>query len=213
MSIVASFVFNPFQENTYIIYDETKECVIIDPGCFISGERRKLTDFITKNDLKPVRLLNTHCHLDHVFSNAFVAETYALGLECHELEVPVLERYPAVAEQYGMPGQTPSPMPSAFLKAGDVVSFGNTHLEVIFTPGHSPGSVSFYERGAQYVIAGDVLFHRSIGRTDLPGGDHKTLIRSITTQLLPLGDDVKVYSGHGQATTIGYERVYNPFLG
>lgn len=212
MSTVVPFVMNPFQENTYLIYDETKSCVIIDPGCYISGERRKMTDFIKKEGLTPVRLLNTHCHLDHVFSNAYFANFYELGLECHELEIPVLEAYPRVAEQYGMPGQAPSPMPKSFLAEGDEIKFGNTVLHVIFTPGHSPGSVTFHEKTNGYIIAGDVLFHRSIGRTDLPGGDHKTLLRSIAEKLMPLPDDTKVYSGHGQATTIGYERIYNPFL-
>jgi hydroxyacylglutathione hydrolase len=212
MSIVASFVMNPFQENTYIIYDETKACVIIDPGCLMSGERRTITDFIKKQGLTPVRLLNTHCHLDHVFSNAYFANFYELGLECHELELPILEAFTDVSDRYGIPNTTPSPLPKRYIKADEKIEFGNTVLDVIFTPGHSPGSVTFYDAASNYVIAGDVLFHRSIGRTDLPGGDHKTLLRSIAEKLMPLPDDTIVYSGHGQATTIGYERVYNPFL-
>lgn len=212
MSVVASFTFNPFQENSYIIYDETKEAIIIDPGCYTQVERDQLMDFVKEGGLRPVKLINTHCHLDHVFGNQFVADQYNLGLEIHEGELPVLESVPQVAQMYGVPNVTPSPAPSNFLKAGDKISFGNTNLDILFTPGHSPASISFYNAKEQYVIAGDVLFQGSIGRTDLPGGDFQTLIKSIKEQLFPLGDDVVVYSGHGPQTTIGNERKSNPFL-
>lgn len=212
MSVVASFAFNPFQENTYVIYDDSKECIIIDPGCYTAPERQQLLDFIENGGLKPVRLLNTHCHLDHVFGNQLMADTYNLKLEIHEGELPVLDAMPQVAEMYGIPNVTNSPAPGGFLKPGDSISFGNTELKILFTPGHSPASVSFYNATEKYVIAGDVLFQGSIGRTDLPGGDFATLIQSIKQELLSLSDDVLVYSGHGPETTIGAERATNPFL-
>lgn len=212
MTVVAEFTFNPFQENTYVLYDDTKECVIFDPGCYTQAEKDQLTAFIKEKELHPVRLINTHCHLDHVFGNHFIAQQYNLGLEIHEGELAVLQSAPQVSMMYGIPFPEPSPDPTGFIKAGDVIEFGETKLEVLFTPGHSPASISFFCRQQQFVIAGDVLFHQSIGRTDLPGGDHPTLIKSIKEQLFPLGDEVTVYSGHGPSTSIGYEKKNNPFL-
>ncbi|PSR12591.1 MAG: MBL fold hydrolase [Bacteroidetes bacterium] len=212
MAQVVQMTFNPFQENTYLVYDETGECVIFDPGCYDAAERRALSQKIEELDLKPVRLVNTHCHLDHVFGNKYVADTYKLPLEIHKLEVPVLASVPMVCQMYGLPVPEKSPAPGNLLQEGDVLAFGNTQLEMIFTPGHSPGSLSFYCRKDKFLIAGDVLFYGSIGRTDLPGGDHDTLIASIKDKLLPLGDDITVYSGHGPATRMGYERKNNPFL-
>lgn len=212
MTLVAEFVFNPFQENTYVLYDDTKECIIIDPGCYTEAERRQLADFISSAGLTPVRLLNTHCHVDHVFGNKFVAERYNLALEIHKGELPVLESVPMVCQMYGIPNIEISPTPNTFLKEGDVVTFGNSALEVLFTPGHSPASISFYCKASDFVIGGDVLFQGSIGRTDLPGGNMETLISSIKEKLFPLGDNTRVYSGHGAATTIGVEKRTNPFL-
>jgi hydroxyacylglutathione hydrolase len=212
MATVLTLTFNPFQENTYIVYDETGECVIFDPGCATASEQQALRNKITELQLRPVRLINTHCHLDHVFGNRFVADTYDLPLEIHELEVPVLQAVPQVCRMYGLPEPDPAPALDSFLREGETVDFGNTSLEMYFTPGHSPGSLSFYCAADQFVIAGDVLFYGSIGRTDLPGGDYNTLINAIKTQLLPLGDEVTVYPGHGPATRMGYERQNNPFL-
>lgn len=209
---VAELTFNPFQENTYIVYDDTKECVIFDPGCMTATEKTELVTFIESAGLKPVRLINTHCHIDHILGNKFVAERWQLPLEIHQGELVVLESAPMVAQMYGIPYLQHSPMPEKFIEAGDMIRFGETELEVLFTPGHSPASISFYNRQHQYLIAGDVLFHGSIGRTDLPGGDHATLIASIKEKLLVLDDAVKVYPGHGPATTIGFERANNPFL-
>ncbi len=209
---LAIFTFNPFQENTYVLYDETGECVIIDPGCFENSEKLELDNFITSNELQPVRLINTHCHIDHVFGNKFVSDRYDLQLEIHKGELPVLKAVPQVSEFYGIPFPEPSPMPGSYLEEGDVVTFGNTKLETYFTPGHSPASISFLCKEDKILIAGDVLFRESIGRTDLPGGDHATLISSIKNNLFPLGDDVKVYPGHGPETTIGWEKRNNPFL-
>ena len=208
---VVSFTFNPFQENTYILYDETKECIIFDPGCSNPGEKQELTDFIERNDLKPVRLINTHCHLDHILGNGFIAKKYGLSLEIHKGELPILTHAPRSAAMYGVTIE-PSPEPTKFIEEGDIITFGNAQLIAILTPGHSPASLSFYCAQDNFVIAGDVLFHMSIGRTDLPGGDFNTLIDSIKTKLLILPDETKVYPGHMQATTIGFEKAHNPFL-
>jgi glyoxylase-like metal-dependent hydrolase (beta-lactamase superfamily II) len=209
---VHHFEFNPFGENTYIVFDESKECAIFDPGCFGTTEQNILRDFIESRQLRPVRLINTHCHLDHVFGNRFVADTWGLGLEIHRGELPVLERFPDVALMYGISQVEPSPMPAAFLEAGETVVFGNTHLEILFTPGHSPASLSFYCREAGFVLAGDVLFYESIGRYDLPGGNFDILVQSIHSQLFTLPPETIVYAGHGPTTTIRHEREYNPFL-
>lgn len=212
MASVVSFTFNPFQENTYIVYDTTKECVIFDPGCSNESEKRELTQFIEVNELKPVRLINTHCHIDHILGNAFVASKWNLPLEIHQGELVLLENTPKVAAYYGMEYPEPSPAPGRYIEEEEVISFGDTQLRAILTPGHSPASLSFLCEKDQFLIAGDVLFLGSIGRTDLPGGDHQTLLDSISQKLFPLGDAIKVYPGHGPATSIGYERQNNPFF-
>ncbi|MFN7116718.1 MAG: MBL fold metallo-hydrolase [Saprospiraceae bacterium] len=212
MAEVVQMTFNPFEENTYLLYDETKECVIIDPGCLGASEKQALASVIQELGLQPVRLINTHCHLDHIFGNRFVAEKYDLSLEIHSGEIPVLERAPQAAMLYGVPYPELSPAPGNFIEDGDTIVFGNTILEAILAPGHSPASLCFFCKASNFLIAGDVLFYGSIGRTDLPGGDYDTLIESITTRLLPLGDDVKVYPGHEPETTIGFEKQHNPFL-
>ncbi len=211
MSQVASFSVNPFQENTYVLYDDTKECAIIDPGCYDTREQNELVNFIKHHELTPRLFLNTHCHLDHIFSNKFVADKFKLGLQIHEKELPILKGASIAASMYGV-ALTPSPEPDKFLKEGDELTFGNTKLKVLFTPGHSPGSVCFFNKEEEYLIAGDVLFLQSIGRTDLPGGNHQDLIDSIKNKLLPLGDKVIVHPGHGPQTTIGFEKENNPFL-
>ena len=208
---VHSITFNPFEENTYFIISPNNECIIIDPGCFEERERKELTDFISNNQLKPVRLINTHCHIDHILGNAFVAEQYNLGLEIHAGEIPVLKAGMTIAGMYGIP-YTPSPEPVSFLAAGDVITLGDLEMKILFTPGHSPASICLYNEKDRWVIGGDVLFYESIGRTDLPGGDFNTLINSIRTQLFTLPDDVVVFPGHGQETRIGYEKMFNPFL-
>ncbi len=208
---VKSFCFNSFEENTYVLSDQSNECIIIDPGCHLVNEEDELSDYIESNNLKPVRLLNTHCHIDHILGNSFVARTYNLELEINDKELPVLNASGYVSEMYQIQ-LSPSPMPARFLNEGDKVSFGNSVLEVLFTPGHSPGSISFYSPENNFVISGDVLFEQSIGRTDLPGGDYETLIESIVVKLLPMDDDTIVYCGHGNNTTIGAERKLNPFL-
>ena len=209
---VKIFIFSPIQENTYILFNEYKECIIIDPGCYFPEERQELQSFINKNHLTPKMLLNTHCHLDHVFGNKFIAETYGLTLQLHEKEKEVIQMAPASGLMFNMPfdnyqGQF------IFLKEGDTISLGEDALEVIHAPGHSPGSICFYCSAQHFIISGDVLFERSIGRTDLPGGDQQTLINSIKQKLFVLPEDVVVYSGHGDETTIGSEKKYNPYVG
>lgn len=208
---IKSFTFNPFQENTYILYDETKECVIIDPGCNTINEQNQLQEFIELKGLKPVRLLNTHCHLDHIFGNHWVAKTYGLNVEANEKEVPMLSYAEQAAAMYGVPLQA-SPAIHTFLSEKDVLTFGNQKLTILFTPGHSPGSICFYHKESHSIIAGDVLFRESIGRTDLPMGNHEDLLRSIKTKLFTLPKETKVYCGHGVSTSIGYEIENNPFF-
>jgi len=208
---VASFTFNDFAENTFVIYDDSKECCIIDPGCNNSNEESQLVDFIETNNLKPVKLLNTHCHIDHVLGNKLIREKHHLPLISHQGEQVVLDNMQQVARMYGI-AYKPSPNISEFLDEGDTLEFGNSKLDVYFTPGHSPASISFFHNQSRQLIAGDVLFQNSIGRTDLPGGNYDTLIQNIKLKLFPLGDDVIVYCGHGPSTTIGAERKSNPFL-
>ena len=211
MLSVQPFTFNPVQENTYIVYNDAKECCIIDPGCYFASEEKQLTDFIQTNGLKPVYLLNTHCHLDHIFGNRFVHKTYGLTLHLHPLEEQVLERGPASGQMWQLPfdnydGEL------KFINEGDVIKIGNEELEILFTPGHSPGSICFYSRQHKFLIGGDVLFQGSVGRTDLPGGSFATLEESIKTKLYTLPEDVIVHPGHGESTTIGDEMKTNPFV-
>ncbi len=204
-------MFGPFQENTYVLSDSTKECVIIDPGCYDEEERKALADYISGQGLKPLLLLNTHGHIDHVVGNKFIFEKYGLQPLIHQEDLITLRSLMAVAKLYNLNAEA-SPDPSGFLTEGEEVKFGNTSLSVLFTPGHSPGSICFVYAPEKIVIGGDVLFYGSIGRTDLPGGNHQTLLSSIHTKLMPLEDDYKVYSGHGPVTSIGNERKTNPFL-
>jgi len=209
---IKSFTFNPFQENMYILINEdTKDCIIIDPGCSNTQEEQTLIDYIENNGLKPQRLINTHCHIDHVLGNQLIADKYGLALEAHELEVAVLATCQQVSTMYGIPYKG-SPEISIFHQGGDSFTFAGHEINILFAPGHSPGSVCLYIKEQNDLIGGDVLFQGSIGRTDLPGGDHATLIGSIMTQLMSLPDETIVYCGHGPSTTVGRERVSNPFL-
>lgn len=205
------FSFGPFQENTYILWDETLDCIIIDPGNNSPNEDQKLSQFISQKNLKPKRLILTHAHIDHINGNYYIAERYGLFPEVHKDDVYFIEKHFETAQMYGLQVEQ-SPMPQKFISEGDVIYFGNSELQTIHTPGHSPGSISFYNLEEKFMISGDVLFYGSIGRTDLPMGDFDTLINSIKQKLIPLGDDMKVYSGHGMPTTIGFEKLNNPFL-
>lgn len=208
---VKGFVFSPVQENTYVVYNEENLCCVIDPGCYFSNERKTLEDFVADNGLKPTYLLNTHCHLDHVFGNKFVYDKYKTPLHIHEEEKRVLAYAPTSGDHWNMPFENYS-AELRFLKEGDMVRLGADELEVLFTPGHSPGHICFYSAAEQLIISGDVLFRKSIGRTDLPGGSFEQLVTSIREKLFVLPDEVKVYCGHGETTTIGYEKKHNPFV-
>jgi hydroxyacylglutathione hydrolase len=209
---VKSFTFNPFQENTYIVYDKTKECLIIDPGCYTDAERKELKSFIEEKELTPVKLINTHCHIDHILGNKFASEQWDLELYMHKEDLPLLENAGNIGKMYGLEDYEGSPYPKHFLAQGDTLSFGKSSFEILFTPGHAPGHICLYSKENNLLIAGDVIFQRSIGRTDLPGGDHSTLIDSIITQLFPLPNETQVFCGHGSSTNLGYEKEHNPFL-
>ncbi len=209
--IVTSFTFNAFAENTYVLHDETKACIVVDPGCYDKKEQQILSDFIKAQDLQVTQLVNTHCHIDHVLGNKYVADTFKLELAIHEADLPTLRAQVVFAPRYGIT-RYEELLPNQYLIEGQLVRFGNTELQVLFTPGHAPGHVVFYHEPSGQLISGDVLFQRSIGRTDLPGGNYETLIKSIKTQLFPLPDATIVYPGHGPSTTIGEEKKYNPFL-
>ncbi len=211
MISVASFTFNPFQENTYLLYDDNKHCAIIDPGCYDENERKMLLQFIENRELVVKHIVNTHCHIDHVFGNRFFCSHFNLPLTLHKGEIPVLNSVAMVAQMYGLQVDK-QPTDFVFLAEGDTLKIGDTAFEVLFTPGHSPASISLYSAADALVIAGDVLFQGSIGRTDLPGGDFDTLAASIRQNLYVLPDNTRVYPGHGAATTIGIEKTSNPFV-
>jgi len=208
---IKRFTFNPVQENTYILYNENNECIIIDPGCYFDSEKEELTIFIKNHKLEPKLLLNTHCHLDHVFGNKFIAEEYKLTLNTHLLEKEILEMAPASGLMFNLPFDNYQG-DVIYLKEGDVISLGDDNLEVIHAPGHSPGSICFYCEKQNFLIGGDVLFQNSIGRTDLPYGDHDALIKNIKEKLFKLPPAVTVYPGHGPETTIESEIKGNPYL-
>jgi glyoxylase-like metal-dependent hydrolase (beta-lactamase superfamily II) len=207
---IRSFTFNPFAENTYIVFDETSEALIIDPGCSDRDEEAYLADFIARNNLLVKKLINTHCHIDHVLGNFFIKSKYNVPLFIHALEEPLLKAVKAYAPNYGFP-QYQETQPDGFIKEGDKLSVGNHEFTVLFVPGHSPGHIALYHHDSKSLIGGDVLFENSIGRTDLPGGDYDTLIESIQAKLFQLPDEVTVYCGHGPSTTIGHEKRINPF--
>ena len=209
---IHQFTFNAFQENTFILSDETKECIIIDPGCYEENEKETLSNFIRLNNLKPIKLINTHCHIDHILGNKFVSEKWNIDLYVHKEEIALLENSEEIAKTYGFTQYRGSPSAKYFLKEGDILEFGNSKLNVLYTPGHSPGHISLSSIEKNLVIAGDVLFNGSIGRTDLPQGNYQDLIDSIHNHLLVLDDSYIVHCGHGPDTSIGHERVTNPFL-
>ncbi len=208
---VERFVFNAFQENTYVIRDEGGECIIVDAGCYEEDERRSLKDFIDRNALKPVAQVYTHCHIDHILGMTWVYETWNLQPLMHEASVAVLRSTPAQGEIFGV-DDVEVVEPETFIKEGDEIKFGQASLEVLYTPGHVDGHICLVNREQKFVMSGDVLFRDSIGRTDLPTGDFNLLASSIRNKLFTLGDDYRVFPGHGPDTTIGYEILNNPFV-
>jgi hydroxyacylglutathione hydrolase len=211
MLTVKRFIFNTIQENTYVVYNQKDACAVIDPGCYFPEEKQLLGSWLHQNHLHPNLLLNTHCHLDHVFGNKWVAEKYDLELQIGEKELWTFKFAPESGIRWSMPFENYKGN-ILFLKDGDLVKLGDENLEVIFTPGHSVGHVVFYNSKQGFVIGGDVLFRNGIGRTDLPGGDSALLLKSIRERLFTLPNDTIVYTGHGEPTTIGYEKENNPFV-
>lgn len=204
------FEFNPFQENTYILYDETNEAVVIDAGCYEREEEKELSDFIASKNLNVKAIINTHSHIDHILGTYYVKDKYKVPLLIHRLDEQTLRMGKVSAQLYGLPRYT-DVTPDGYLTEGEPYKFGNQSLDVLFLPGHAPGHVGFYDAKEKILIGGDVLFNRSIGRTDLPGGNYDTLIESIHKKIFTLPDDVVVYPGHGPSTTVGEEKAENPF--
>jgi hydroxyacylglutathione hydrolase len=211
MLYIKSFVFNSFQENTYILYDESGECLIIDAGCNNPAEEAKLTGFIRDHHLKPVRLVNTHGHIDHILGAPFVGKEYGLKLELHEGDQHLIRIAPGYAGMWGLQFDT-SPELDLQITHQEYLAFGKSRLQIFHVPGHSKGSIAIYSSASGFVLTGDVLFKGSIGRTDLPGGDYDELMESIHTRLLTLPANTIVYAGHGPASTIGEELRTNPFI-
>lgn len=209
---IQSFTFNSFQENTYIIYDDNKECIIIDPGCHTNHEKEQLRLFIKDKGLLPVKLINTHCHIDHILGNQFVSNEWGIELSMHKNDLPLLEKSVDIAKAYFIDNYNESPYPKKLLVDGDKINLGNNIFKILFTPGHSPGHICLYNEKHSILISGDVIFNGSIGRTDLPGGDYNQLITSINNKLLCLPDKTTIYPGHGPISSLGNERKNNPFL-
>jgi hydroxyacylglutathione hydrolase len=211
MLTIHSFVFSPIAENTYLLYNQQKDCIIIDPGCYFDNERTQLENYIVQHQLTPKYLLNTHCHLDHVFGNQFVYDTWTLQPYIHPNEQIMLNNAALAGERWGLPFTNYNGTVH-YIRGGEEIKLGEDVLTILETPGHSPGHVCFYCKAQHFIIGGDVLFRASIGRYDLPGSNGPQLLKSIETQLLILPDETKVYPGHNQSTTIGFERKHNPYL-
>ena len=205
------FVFNTFLVNCYVLYDETGEAILVDAACYDADEQKKLADFIDSENLKPVRNINTHCHIDHILGNGFIEDTYGLKPEYHRDAQHFLLTAREIGLSFGYRLDR-IPDPAGFLNENDIVRFGNSELKVLSTPGHAAGSICLYSAKDGFVITGDVLFRETIGRTDLPSGDFDQLMNSIRTKLFTLPPETVVWPGHGPETTISYEMVNNPFI-
>ncbi len=208
---VDKLVFNSFSVNTYIVSDETGEAIIIDPGCHSDSEKESMVKFLKDKNLKPVKIVNTHCHIDHILGVDFLKDTYGLDFYACKNDEYLFDFLQASAQMFGFYNVS-APKIDAYVAQNDYITFGNSKLKVLEVPGHTAGHVAFYSEVDKFVIVGDVLFKGSIGRTDLPGGDLDELIDSIRNKLFPLGDECVVFPGHGDETNIGGEVMYNPFL-
>jgi glyoxylase-like metal-dependent hydrolase (beta-lactamase superfamily II) len=207
---IKKFTFNPVGVNAYLLWDETKEAVLIDPACSNSTEEKTLSCFVEENNLKIIHLLNTHGHFDHLMGNSYAGEKWNLTCRIHSEDLPMVSQARPHALFFGI--KMADPNEAKALDPQEEIVFGNSVLKVIHVPGHSAGSVAFYNEEARFLIVGDILFEGSVGRTDLPGGNHALLITGIKEKLLTLDDRTRVFSGHGNETTIGEERRFNPFL-
>ena len=210
MMQVKCFEFNFLPVNTYVIWDETNEAAIIDPGCYFPGETDKLAAFIRDNNLQVKLLLNTHLHFDHVFGNSFVEDTYGIKAKANDLDMPWIRTIDARMAVFGIKynGHVNPIEPENVLHEGDTVSFGHTTLHVLHIPGHSPGSLVFWNKEQKCIFTGDVIFQGSYGRTDFPDGDHQALMKGIRTKLLTMPEETIAYTGHGPATTIKHEKLF-----
>jgi glyoxylase-like metal-dependent hydrolase (beta-lactamase superfamily II) len=210
--IVHSFTFNPFQENTFILSDLNGNCVIIDPGCYERHEQQELLQYISTNKLKPLALLNTHSHIDHVLGNSFILRNFEIDHYMHIDDLLTMRSVESYAHVYGFNAYEPSPEPTHILQGDETLQFGEIQLKALPTPGHAPGHVVYYCEPEGFVVNGDVLFKGSFGRVDLPGGDLEALKASIFNVMFSLPDATVVYCGHGPETTIGEERSTNYIL-
>ena len=208
---VQRFVFNSFGVNTYVLSDETGKCLVIDPACQYKGEETELLGYITGNNLSPVGMVNTHFHIDHVLGNSFICNAFKISPQCHKRCKIFWENAVESGLVFGIKVENLI-IPKDFIDEGDRISYGNSSVDVLYTPGHADGSICLVNHAERYVVSGDVLFRDSIGRTDLPTGNFDTLYTSITSKLFTLPDDYTVYPGHGPSTSIGYEKLNNPFL-
>ena len=209
---VKAFTFNPFQENTYVVYTNEGDAVIIDPGCYEREEKESLSAFIAEKKLNVQALLNTHCHIDHVLGNAYVLETYPVDFYMHKEDLVTLNAVGSYAHLYGFPAYEKSPEPTKFVSDKEVLNFGSLSFQVIFGPGHAPGHVAFYNEKERIFMGGDILFQGSFGRVDLPGGDIEILKKTIHSRVFTLPDETQVYPGHGPSTTVGIEKKNNYIL-
>ena len=209
---ISRLIFNPFGVNTYVLKDNTGKCLIVDPACQFAAEETELKQFINGNNLTPVGIVNTHFHVDHIIGNTFACTAFNLKPRCHKNSKIFWETAAEYGAAFGMKIDNLI-VPVDFVDEGDIITFGNASVEVLYTPGHAEGSICLVNHAERYIVAGDVLFRESIGRTDLPTGNYNTLYKSITTKLFTLPDDYTVYPGHGPETTIGFEKLNNPFLG
>ena len=208
---IKSFVFNAFYENTYLLISKNRETVIVDPGCYEDFEKKELTEYISKNELKPVLIVNTHCHIDHVLGNLYLQNLYNIPLYIPALELETLKSVTAYAPNWGIVNYEEA-TPNKLLNENDIIEFGAEQLRIRFAPGHAPGHLMFYHVQEKVLIAGDVIFKESVGRSDLPGGDFQTLEKSIKNQVFNLPDDVLIFPGHGPSTSVGHEKKHNPFV-
>lgn len=206
---IKTFTFNPFNENTYVLFDESNDCAIIDPGCSNIMEQKQLVSFIKNNGLKPLQILCTHCHIDHVMGLDYIAETFDLPLTAHEQEQEILDNAERIGEMYQIPIQCKTRI-SNFVTESDVIKIGANTFSILHIPGHSPGSIGFYSKENNFIISGDVLFRDGLGRFDLPRSNFNDLKNSILNKLFQLPENTIVYSGHGGTTNIGYEKQHNP---
>lgn len=208
---IEKFVVNPLGENSYVLYDETGECVFIDPGFYFEEEHEEIKSFIAEKQLKPVNITNTHCHFDHIMGVEFLRGQYNIPFRAHEADNFWVEKAMDQGKMFGFEMHAVR-QPEQNIDESQLLTFGNSTLKIIHVPGHSPGHVVFYSEQEKLLIAGDVLFYGSIGRTDLPGGNHAEFIENIKNKVLTLPEETKVYCGHGPETTIGFEKNSNPYL-